>query len=850
MLTYALSATWRRKRRLAAIALAVVLGVAFLTATLVVGDSASAGFRVAFDTANAGTDAYVRSSRQLTGGRETVRPPIGVEVLDLVAQVDGVADVVPSIDGVGQVLDADGHPSGGGGPTLARNWIDDPELTGWDLAAGRGPVAAGEVVVDRATAEEAGLAPGDTATVLVPDPIEVTVVGIAAFGDRDSIGNATFVAFTTEEAQRLVLGTTDRVSAVVVAGVDGIGQDELADRVARALPQGIEALTGAELTAEQQAEVEGNLVDALTTALLVFAFVALVVAAFSIFNTFSILAAQRGRESGLLRALGASRRQVLTAALAESALVGAVGSVLGVGTGLLMASGLLAVLDAVGFGLPTDGLRLAGGNLAAVVAIGTVVTVASALVPAWRAARVAPLAALRDVEIDATASSRPRVGAGLAAVGAGIGLVLSASWSASATGDGEMARAGAGTVALVVGLVLLGPVVARPVGGLLGAPLALRGVSGDLARRNAVRNPRRTAATASALLIGVGVVSLFTVFGASVKRSIDDAVSRSFGGDLALEPAGSSSNGAGLAPGVVDAVAALPEVDVATGLGFGGATLDGAQRDVTFADLDDLPAVADLDVVAGDLASMGDDAIAVSSGHAADRAWGLGDRVEMGFADGTTATLTVAAVYDAENLAGGTLVTRSLWEAHNEQPSFFVAFVDLADGVGADEGRDAVAAATRGTGGPDILDRDEFVESQAAEVDTLLNVIYGLLGVAILIALMGIANTLSLSVHERTRELGMLRALGQTQSQLRAMVRWESVVVATFGAVGGIGLGLFLGWGMVRALTARTELATFAVPVGPLLVVLVAGVLVGIVAGIRPARRASRLDVLTAIDTP
>jgi putative ABC transport system permease protein len=845
MLAYTLSAIWQRKRRLVATALAVLLGVAFLSATLVVGDSARAAFAVAFDAANAGTDVYVRSSQRLTGGTETVRPPIPAGLVDEVRQVDGVTAAVPAVDGHALVLGPDGDPISKG-PALARNWIDDPELTGWDLAAGRGPRAPGDVVVDRATADEADLAVGDTATVLAPEPVEVTVVGLASFGDRATMANATFVAFTTEEAQRLLLGSTDEISAVVVAGAPGLSQRDLADRVRQAQGpvDGVEVLTGAELTAEQRDEVGTDLVGALTTALLVFAFVALVVAGFSIYNTCSILAAQRMRESALLRALGASRRQVLASTLAESAIVGLTGAVLGVGAGLLVASVLLGVLDSVGFGLPTDGLRLTGASLAISLIAGTAVTVASALAPARRAARVAPVAALRDVEIDGTAGSRRRAVAGVVTSATAVALILSGG------GRAALGRTGLGSLLLVIGLVLLGPVVARPVGTLLGAPLARRGVSGELARNNAVRNPRRTAATASALLVGIGVVSLFTVVGASVQRSIDTTVGQAFGGDLALRPVGSSFDGTGLAPEVVDRVADLPEVALATGLGHGAATIDGRQDDIAFADFAALSEdVIDLDVVTGALDGAGDRGLAISTDHAADRGWGLGDQVTVGFADGTTADLTVAAIYDTEAIAGKALVNRSLWEARNDQTSFSVAFVRLADGVSLDDGRRAVVAATRGAGAPDVLDRDEYVESEAAGVGALVDVVYGLLAVAVVIALMGIANTLSLSVHERSRELGLLRAVGQTRPQLRAMVRGESIIVAAFGAVGGVGLGVFLAWGLVRAVNARTELATFAVPVVPLLGVLVLGLLVGVLAGLRPAWRASRLDILAAIAT-
>jgi putative ABC transport system permease protein len=430
---------------------------------------------------------------------------------------------------------------------------------------------------------------------------------------------------------------------------------------------------------------------------------------------------------------------------------------------------------------------------------------------------------------------------GLAVAATGVGVLLLSS------GPNDLPRAGLGAVVLVVGVILLGPIVARPVGNLLGAPLALRGVSGDLARRNAVRNPKRTASTAAALLVGVGVVSLFTVFGASISQSIEDTVDRTFGGDLALTPAGSGFSGSGLDTGLVDQLDELPEVEVAAGLGYGAATLEGRNDDIGFADPKALAQVADFDVVQGDLATVDDQDVAMSESYADDHGYALGDAVEVGFADGATETLTLAATYGEGVMAGDVLVPQATWTAHNPQASFFLVMVGLSDDVSVADGRRAVEALTAGRGGPDVMDRDEFVESRAAEVDVLLTIVYALLAVAILIALMGIANTLSLSVHERTRELGLLRAVGQTRSQLRAMVRWESVIVSTFGSIGGMGLGLFLAWGLVRALNAAEGFGTFVVPVGSLAVVLLVGATVGVLAGLRPAWRASRLDVLAAV---
>jgi putative ABC transport system permease protein len=347
--------------------------------------------------------------------------------------------------------------------------------------------------------------------------------------------------------------------------------------------------------------------------------------------------------------------------------------------------------------------------------------------------------------------------------------------------------------------------------------------------------------------VGVGVVSLFAVFGASLSRSIEESVDRTFAGDLVLTPAGSDFGGSGLPSSTATEVAALPEVDRAAGSGYGAVTLDGDDHDMDFGDLGELATLADFDVVEGDLAAVGDRGLAVSVDVAAEHGWTVGDAVDVGFVDGATEPFTVSALYGNDTMDGTVFMELDAWQAHNPQTAFTQVFVGLADGVSVDEGRTAVEEATRGPGAPIVRDRDQFIESEAGEVQGLLNVVYGLLAIAILIALMGIANTLSLSTHERTRELGLLRAVGQSRSQLRAMVRWESVVVATFGAVEGLGLGLFLGWGLVRALNASEGFGTFSLPVGTLVTVLVLGALIGVIAGLRPAWRASRLDVLAAV---
>jgi putative ABC transport system permease protein len=841
MIRTALHGAWAHKRRLAGTALSVVIGVAFLAATLVMGDTARAGFETAFTEANDGIDAVVRSELRLSAGENVALTPIDAAVVDRVAAVDGVATVAPSVEGFAQIVGADGTPLGGEGPpTLGANWIDDPTLTAYDLAEGRAPARPGEVVIDRGSAEAGDLAVGDEVTVLTPAPVTATVVGVATFGDADNLGGTTLAAFSFPEAQRLFVGGAERVTGIVVAGDGNVAQDELAARIAAAVPDGVEAITGAALTAELQDDIESDFLAFFLRGLQVFAGIALLVASISIFNTFSIVAAQRTGEAALLRMLGASRLQVLASGVLEAAVVGVAGVGVGIGAGVLTAAGMLALMESAGFGLPVDGLRVGGGSVVVAAAVGMGVTLVGGFVPAWRASRVPPLAALRDTAVEVVRAPRWRLFAGLALLGAGVALVLSGM-----SGEGSVDRAGVGSLLAVVAVVLLGPVVAGPAGSLLGAPLRWRGVPGDLARRNVVRNPRRTASTATALLVGVGVVSLFTMFGASVSATIEEAVDEAFGGDLVVEASGFS--GAGLSPELLDDVAALDEVGAVAGMGFGPAVVDGDEQQIGFAELADLAAVSSFDVQDGSIGDVGPDGLAVSLGTAEAEGWALGDEVAIRFADGATETFTVAAVYDSLAIGGSMLLPEEAWRTHHGQTSYALAMIGLADGVPVPDGREAVEAVTGPHGSPTVRDRDEFVEAQAGQIDVLLTVVYGLLAVAIVIALMGIGNTLSLSVHERTRELGLLRAVGQTRSQLRAMVRWESVVVAVFGTLGGVGLGLFLGWGLVQSMAAGADVGTFALPAGRLAVIVAVGAAAGVLAGLRPAWRASRLDVLAAV---
>ncbi|MEV4614616.1 FtsX-like permease family protein [Kitasatospora sp. NPDC049258] len=837
------------RRRLAGTFLAVLLGVAFLSGTMVLGDTLRANFDALFADAERGTDAVVRSADVLDAPNTPggVRAPVDSALADRLRAVPGVAAAEPAVQGSGQLVGRDGKPVGGQGPpTLAGNWLTDARLNPYRLAEGRAPAAPGEAVLNRGAATAGGLHLGDTAVLRTPDPVRITVVGIATFGaDADGMGPSTFTALTLADAQRYLTPKGEgQAGSIRVRAADGLSQRQLVDRLRPVLPAGTQALTGEAASAESTAQVSGRFLTLFTTLLLVFAGIALLVATFTIHNTFAIVVAQRTRENALLRALGASRRQVLGATLGEALAVGLLASAAGLLGGVGIATGLKALFAALGFSLPTGGMVIGAAAVLLPLAVGTAVAVGSALLPAVRAGRTAPLAALRETAVDDAAGGRAArwrtlIGGLLTAAGAALTV-------AGATGGPSVGRTAAGAVATLAGVVVLGPVAAALTVRVLGAPLArLRGVSGALARRNAARNPRRTAATATALMVGVAVVAMFTVFGASVRATLDSTVARSFAGDLAVTAPAFGAGGSGVSPRLADALAQLPEVRQAVALGRGVARIDGHGRTLDITDPARLDGVVALGRIDGSLGALGTDGLAVSRTEAAGHGWRVGSTLEVTFAD-ASARFTVRALFDGGGVAGDYLMTPQAWAPHRGQDSASLVAVALRPGVAPAAGRAAVERTAAGYGNPQVQTRDEYAASAAGGVDMMLSVVYALLALAVLIALLGIANTLTLAVHERTRELGLLRAVGQTRGALRAMVRWESVLVAAFGTVGGLVLGAFLGWALVRASDAAGT-GSFAIPPGQLAVVLLAGLVAGAVAGLRPAARAARLDVLRAI---
>jgi putative ABC transport system permease protein len=841
----AINNMWAHRRRLVRTCSAVLLGVAFLAGTLVLGDTMRAGFGTAFADAYAGTDVVVQGDETVGSESAEQQRLLAPELLDDVAALDGVASVHGSIEGFAQVTGADGEPVGGEGPpTLGENWIDG-DVSPYDLVEGRAPSAPGEVVIDRGTASSGALAVGDTTTVRTPAPVQATIVGIAAFGEQDSIGGSGYTAFSEQEARAHLLGGAEGWTSLAVTAADGVDDEQLRDDVAAVLPEGAEALTGTEAAALAEQSIGEDFLNMFEMFLLVFTGVALLVAAFSIYNTFSVVLAQRSRESALLRAVGATRSQVLGAIAVESVVVGILASIGGIGVGLGLAVGLSAAMRSFGVDLP-GGIQVEPASVVASVVVGLVVTLLASLAPAVRASRIAPLAALRDAAAEQRTSMTARASFGSVVTAVGAGLVL---FAALAAPGGALALVGYGAVLCVVGVVALGPVVARPVTRLLAAPLAAGRVgTGSLARGNAMRNPRRTAGTASALMIGVAVVALFTVVGSSLTTMVRQAVVGTVQADLLIVEDGFS--GSGMSPELAPTIAALPEVDSAVGLGYGAALFDGEEQEFTVSDPALLADALDVGEVEGSLAQLAPDELAVSRGELEAQGWSMGTSIDVTFIDGATTTMTVASVYTDPQLAEMVVMPRATWSAHTTRELDAVNAITLADGADRDAATSAIGEVAEGFGAPAPQTLDEYADEVAGDINQMLGIVYVLLALSIVIALMGIANTLALSIHERTRELGLLRAIGQTRRQMRSMVRWESVIIAVFGTLGGVALGLFLAWGLVRAMAALDLGPTaFSAPVVQLCIIALIGAAAGVLAALRPARRAARMDVLSAIAT-
>jgi putative ABC transport system permease protein len=832
-----------RKLRLLMSTFAIVLGVAFVGGSLIFSDTLGRSFTALF--ASTFGDVVVRPAGATGAGASTVTIP--ASVVDDLEDTPGAARVDGNVTAFGvYVVDKDNKVVGGQGPpAIGGNYSDAPAghgLQGLTLIAGEPPSGPDEVVLDAKTAGRSGYYVGQRVRIVTASEqalLEPKLVGILDFPDGGSLNGATFAAFDTPTAQQLFLDGEDAFSDLWVTADDGVSQSRLRDAVAERLGDDYDAVTG-DQAADEGASDLLEAISFLRTFLLIFAGISLVVGAFLIINTFSILVAQRSRELALLRALGASKRQVTRSVLFEAFLVGLVGSTLGLGLGVLLAMAIRSLFANFGLDLTGQALIFAPRTVLACYVVGLVVTMAAAWLPARRTARIAPVQALRDDVALPETSIRRRMLAGLVmiVVGAaamGIGLF------------GDVPRGGyvlgLGMLLVLLGVTAVSPVLSRP---FLGAAQAtyrrLFGAVGNLAGQNSLRNPRRTTATASALMIGLALAGTMAILGDSAKASVDQTIEENFVGDYVV----SSVFGEPFSRTIATKMAGVEGIDRVVRQRWGQAERDGDFFGIAGID----PADADflgIEMLSGSLDDFVDGTILVDEDWAAEEDLVVGDTYTLEKTPRGELELRVAGIY-AENpvIVFATVTTLATLKAQGYPPSDNALILDATDNSAALQARlDQVVEEL-----PIVTVKDQaaFADEQRAPIDQLVLMIFALLGLALVIAVLGIVNTLALSVIERTREVGLLRAIGMSRRQLRAMITLESVVIAVLGAVLGVVLGICFGIAMMYAVRDQ-GLEVISLPWVQLAVFLAASVVVGVLAAVFPSRRAGRLDVLRAIAT-
>ena len=847
MTSFAIKSLWARKLRALGTTMAVFVGVSLIAGTYVITDTINKAFDQIFNDSLKGTAVVITNKQPVTQQTNTsISFPAGV--LKKVRAVPGVQLAAGTIFTGGGIFKGDEAV----GTQFAPKFVSavlPPQIETLKTVAGHRPTNSHEATLNKAAADDAGLSVGDPIRIAGERRVRTyRLVGLTELGGT-SFGGASIAQLTLPEAQ-YITGNVGRFNQISVGINPEVSAEELKTRIERVVPPNLRVET-----AEQNANRSSNDIhDALSFLpifLGVFAAVALIVGAFVIFNTFSITVSQRIREYGLLRTLGASRRQVLASVFVEAALIGLLGAVLGVAGGLLFAKGIESLFNALGIGLPTTALVVATRTVVVAVVIGLAVTLLAVLNPALRSTRVPPIAAMQN--LDLTTSRRRSIVtvaiAWLLMVG-GLALVLFGLFGNQKTGDAAL-MLGGGAALVLFGVSLYSPRLVRPLAGTIGAPLErLRGLTGRLARENSQRNPSRTAATAAALMIGLALVSFVTVFAAGLKASIADAIDRSFQGGLEIQ----NTNGYDPIPtAVATAVRQVPGVQTVSTLKTSQIKIDGVGGKPRATGLDPATAgqVLNLDFQ-GDttdqtLRNLTNSEAIVDNSFADSNDLQVGDTVHALGQTGTRASLKIVGeIKGTGDLFGGLIVTQAAMARYfaTAQDTFdFVKLAPGADSATVQDRIDSLLAQRFPTA--DVMNQEELKQNQENQINPLLGLVYALLSLAIIVSLFGIANTLALSIYERTRELGMLRAVGMSRRQVRRMIRYESVITALIGAVLGLILGLIFAG--LMSVPLKDQGFVLSYPVGQLIVILIVAALAGVVAAIAPARRAARLDVLQAL---
>ena len=836
----------QRKLRALVTILAILLGVAFIAGSYVLTDTINRSFDDLFDEAYAGTDVAVSSST--TGQADSGDlPPFSERYLDVVRQVPGVEAAEGGIFSLGRFVDEKGDPlSNSFAPEFISSTSPEPFQT-LTYTEGRPPTTADEASIDESTADREDLGIGDTLRIAGQAGVKpYRIVGLQRLGNTSSGGSST-AQLTLPEAQRLTdkRGELDGIS---VKADPGVSARELRQRIDRVLPPRLVVETGNQAAARQAQDIKDDL-SFFRVVLLVFGGVALLVGSFLIFNIFSITVAQRIREFGLLRTLGASRRQILGGTILEALMLGVLGAGLGVPAGIGFAAGLNAVFKTFGIDLPNTGTVIETRTIVVALAVGILVTLASALVPALRATRVTPMAALREAELPES-RTRGRVFTAFALLLFLLGIGMTCAGLFGATDDANAAAAlvGGGAVATLFGVSMFSPRLVRPLASICGWPLEkLSGITGRLARENAVRKPGRTAVTAGALMIGLAVVVFVTVFAAGISASVGNAIDRNFQGDLVLQNTDGFSP---ISPGAGREAAQAPGVKTVSSLSFAGGVVGGKDVRISAVDPKNVSDVLSLDWEEGSpetLSSLTDDQAVVDDAWAKSNDIDVGDRIVVRTPlERNRAYSVVGTVKDNADLLGNLVLTENELRRNFGVRSPSLTFVKLEPGADADRVQAVIKREVKASFATvDTLNQQELKDNQEEQINQLVAFFYVLLALAVVISLLGIVTTLALSIHERTRELGMLRAVGMSRRQVRRLVRYESVITALIGAILGTVLGVIFAALVSRPLA--DEGFELAYPIGTLILLLLLAALAGVLAAIWPARRAAKLDVLEAL---
>ncbi|MFE2277302.1 ABC transporter permease [Streptomyces sp. NPDC059454] len=832
------------KARLLMTVLAVMLGVAFVSGTLVFTNSLSDALQKQSAKGFDHVDVAVTPQwKEGEGDKAGEYGKLTRELVDDSAAVPGAAQAIGTVQGFTALAGKDGKLVGDGFQSQGGNYwgTEDPR---YPLVDGRAPKGEGEILIDSETAERSGYQVGDTVRMSVDGPVlEPEITGIFTTDDGNVAAGGSLTLFDTATAQKL-LGEPGTFDEIAVKAKDGVSDTALRDQLEKALPSDVvETTTGTRL-ADDQAEAIASSMSGLKQGLLVFAGIALFVGTFIIANTFTMLVAQRTKELALMRAVGASRRQVTRSVLIEAFVVGAVAAVAGLVAGVGIGAGLRSLMGTLDAPMPDGPLVISAGTIGSAFAVGILVTMLAAWLPGRRAAKIPPVAAMSSLHAQATTKSlvlRNTLGALFSA--AGVAVVLAATTMDGSDGQAPM---GLGAVLLIIGVFVLTPLLSRPLIAAAAPVLRVFGVSGKLARQNSVRNPRRTAATASALMIGLTLITGMTVMAGSLQKSIDKMAASAIEADYMV----SMANGHPLSPDVEKKLKQAGDVTATSPMRNAYASIDGEYEYLTGVNGATIGELTEFPVTQGAF-EVGGTRVVVDEDTAKSYGWKAGSAFTVAYEDGEKQKLTVSGVYQANEMISGIMIDTAVLDPHEPEPAEsepddMMVMVKTADGT-SDAAKDALEKALGSSPVIKVQDKQDLSNEIAKMFTLILNMVYGLLAMAVVVAVLGVVNTLAMSVFERSQEIGMLRAIGLDRKGIKRMVRLESLVISLFGAVLGLGLGVFFGWAAGELVGAGMATYELVLPWARMGIFLLLAAVVGVLAALWPARRAARLNMLQAI---